>query len=289
MVHARYPPPTGDYGYDPSFAYDEVVPGERVGPPLARTRGRRIVRGGVLLLVTLGGGWFLLQHQEDVPRWTSAVADAVSQLTAAAAPAESIASAPPRTDRRLPDPPFVPTSAPMAPPLEERPMFVAPPDAPPLSREASAPAADETPKPPVTTASLPPHAVASEDPGSAAISARANPADPLQVRAEAAGLHPGLSRVLLESLTPADFRNAGHAVRTALAQTPDSAVFVWPRQQAPGHAVFKVRFVAGADAGCRRYVVTVIKDRWATTARPMEKCGVPQPGQSRLTSHRPRP
>jgi surface antigen len=279
MVHARYPAPAADYGYDPSFAYDDVVPAERIGPPLP-SRSGRIARGGLALLTILGGGWFLLQHQEEVPRWTSAVIEAVSQLTAA--PSEPAAAAPPPlAERRLAPPPFVPVAPRAMPPVEEHPPMapvVAPADAPPSAAEAPAPT--------VTTASLPP-SVAKETP-EALEQVKADPSDPLQVRAEAAGLHPGLSRVLLKSLTAADFRNAGHAVQTALAQTPDSAVFVWPRQQERGHAVFKVRFVAGADAGCRRYVVTVIKDRWATTARPMEKCGVPQPGQSRLTSHRPR-
>jgi hypothetical protein len=37
--------------------------------------------------------------------------------------------------------------------------------------------------------------------------------------------------------------------------------------------LFQVRFVAGAAPGCRRYVVTVTKDGWLTTALPMEKCG----------------
>lgn len=98
-------------------------------------------------------------------------------------------------------------------------------------------------------------------------------AGPLQARAEAAGLHPGLSPVLLERLTATDFRNAGAAVRTALADTPDSAVLVWPRQRTPELAVFQVRFVQGAAPDCRRYVVTIYKDGWSTTAQPMEKCG----------------
>jgi hypothetical protein len=93
------------------------------------------------------------------------------------------------------------------------------------------------------------------------------------VRAAAVGLHPDLSRVLLERLSRADYRNAGIAIQTALAETPDSAVFVWPRQRKPELALFQVRFVAGAAPGCRRYVVTVTKDAWLTTAMPMEKCG----------------
>jgi hypothetical protein len=89
----------------------------------------------------------------------------------------------------------------------------------------------------------------------------------------AVGLHPDLSRVLLARLSPTDYRNAGIAIQTALAETSDSAVFVWPRQRKPELALFQVRFVPGAAPSCRRYVVAVTKDGWLTTAPPMEKCG----------------
>ena len=100
------------------------------------------------------------------------------------------------------------------------------------------------------------------------------------MRAAAVGLHPDLSRALLARLSPTDYRNAGIAIKTALAETAETAVYVWPRQRKPEEALFKVRFVPGAAAGCRRYVVTVTKDGWLTTALPMEKCG-PQPRQAR--------
>ena len=120
-------------------------------------------------------------------------------------------------------------------------------------------------------------------PGEAAASPAALPpdtADPYQARAAAVGRHPDLSRVLLARLSPADYRNAGIAIQTAVAETPDSGVFAWPRQRKPELAFFQVRFVAGAAPGCRRYVVTITKDGWLTTAPPMERCG-PQPGQAR--------
>jgi hypothetical protein len=101
----------------------------------------------------------------------------------------------------------------------------------------------------------------------------ADPADPYQKRAVAVGLHPGLSRVLLTRLSSTDYRNAGIAIETAVSETPDSVVFVWPRQRKPEFALFQVRFVPGAAPNCRRYVVTVTKDGWSTTALPMEKCG----------------
>ena len=100
------------------------------------------------------------------------------------------------------------------------------------------------------------------------------------MRAVAVGLHPDLSRVLLARLSPTDYRNAGIAIQTAVAETPDSGVFVWPRQRKPELALFQVRFVPGAAPSCRRYVVTVTKDGWLTTAPPMEKCG-PEFGQQR--------
>ena len=97
--------------------------------------------------------------------------------------------------------------------------------------------------------------------------------DPYQKRAAAVGLHPNLSRVLLARLSQTDYRNAGIAIQRAVAGTPDTGVFVWPQQRKPELALFEVRFVPGAAPHCRRYVVTVTKDRWSTTALPMEKCG----------------
>jgi len=105
--------------------------------------------------------------------------------------------------------------------------------------------------------------------------------DPIQQRAVAAGLHPGLSRVLLRRLSPTDLRNAGVAIKTALSETASDAVFVWPREARADLARFRVRFVTGAAPGCRRYIVEVIKDRWVTTALPVEKCGLSGPLASR--------
>ena len=81
---------------------------------------------------------------------------------------------------------------------------------------------------------------------------------------------------------PTDYRNAEIAIQTAVAKTADDAVFVWPRQRKPELALFRVRFVPGAAPECRRYVVTVTKDGWSTTAPPMEKCGSAAP-QKRMT------
>lgn len=101
-----------------------------------------------------------------------------------------------------------------------------------------------------------------------------DPTDPYQKRALAVGLHPELSRVLLSRLSDADYRNAGIAIKKAVAELGDGDKLVWPKQREPKLALFKVHFVAGAPADCRRYVVVVTKDGWSTTAQPMERCGV---------------
>ena len=112
---------------------------------------------------------------------------------------------------------------------------------------------------------------------------QADPADPYQGRALAAGLHPKISRVLLARLTEEDYRNARAAIAKALAEVADDGKLEWPKQRAPGRALFTVHFVPGAAAECRRYVVSVTKDRWTTTALPMERCGVEVP-KARRTS-----
>jgi hypothetical protein len=107
--------------------------------------------------------------------------------------------------------------------------------------------------------------------------------DPLQKKAEAVGLHPELSRAVLESLTPTDFRNAAIAIKKAIAETPEDGALVWPAKPKRGLARFRVHFVPGISPACRRYVVAVAKSGWLTTALPMERCGV-KPRMAR--SHR---
>ena len=96
---------------------------------------------------------------------------------------------------------------------------------------------------------------------------------PKRVHAIAAGLSPDLPNVLLTRLSETDLKNAGYAVKTALAKTPDDASFAWPPKPSQQQALFEVRFVAGASQGCRRYIVTVTKERWSSTSAAMEKCG----------------
>ncbi len=98
--------------------------------------------------------------------------------------------------------------------------------------------------------------------------------DPYETKAKVAGLHPDLSRALLMELTELDYRNARIATDTALAILPDDAVLRWPKRREAGLAMFEVRFVPGASDACRRYIVTIEKNRWITTSAPIEKCGM---------------
>jgi hypothetical protein len=146
----------------------------------------------------------------------------------------------------------------------------APPEPAPTSEIADAPGA-ATEAAPVTTGSIDP---ADEQPSNAPLPPpNLDHADRYQKKAAAVGLHPDISRSLLARLSTADYRNAQIAILTAVAKTADDAIFVWPRQRTPELALFRVRFVPGAAPECRRYVVTVTKDGWTTTAPPMEKCG----------------
>jgi len=227
------------------YAYDEPWPGERTG-----SRAAKALLRGIVVLIMIGGGWALLSDQAW-REWLLAKIAAVSSSLDSWAPG--------------PVQPRSPVTATAPPARAEPAMKLAALDAPPSAAS------------PLTTATVPTASTPYQPPP---LAPDADPADPYQKRAEAVGLHPGLSRVLLARLSPADYRNAGIAIQTAVAETPDSGVFVWPRQREPELALFRVSFVRGAASGCRRYVVTVTKDRWLTTALPMEKCG-PQSGRPR--------
>jgi hypothetical protein len=96
---------------------------------------------------------------------------------------------------------------------------------------------------------------------------------PQKKKAAAAGLGSDLPNVLLSRLSKVDFQNAAYAIKTALAKTADDAKFSWPLSPSRDQALFEVRFVTGAPSGCRRYVVTVTKDRWSSNTSAVEKCG----------------
>jgi hypothetical protein len=257
--HSRTP----DYdSLDGEYAYvhGELLPGERAGPPLAR-RGRKALLRGLLILIVLGGGWMLVGDRTNWPEWSSIEPTVMSWINRMPGMAQPATLATATTSRAaLAQPPAKPAAVEPLPPIAT----------------TTSPAERAQP-PPTTMAALPPAAKEPEErPGAPLPPPAADPADPYRIRAEAVGLHPDLSRVLLDRMSPADYRNAGYAVETALAKTADTEVFVWPRQRKPELALFQVRFVPGAAPGCRRYVVTVTKDGWLTTALPMERCS-PQP------------
>lgn len=231
-----------DFGPD-EFVQDELILGERICEPGPRSSRRPdpTLRLYVFLLVALCSGLAVMARPQV---WGGLFAKVSDATTAALALAKSNDA---------------PAPAPIVPA--------------PQASDPSAPAAS-APIVPLTTASIAPEAPVVEAPPAAPLPvAVADAADPLQKRAAAAGLSPDLSRVLLAQLTEADYRNARIAVDKAVAGTSDTDVFVWPRQRKPSLAMFEVHFVPGAAPHCRRYVVTITKSGWLTTAAPMEKCG----------------
>ena len=222
---------------------------------------------GLLLVMLLGGTWALVGEPATWPEWLLGKVAAISAaMERNPDPSQQVASAMVTAAK---PPPAEPSSKPAA--IEAPPAIPQPPAS---SKPAATPSA-----PAPTTAALPPAAAGVDEPAPAPLEPPSvDPADIYQMRAMAVGLHPGLSRVLLARLSPDDYRNAGIAIQKAVAETPDSGVFVWPHQRKPELALFHVRFVPGAAPDCRRYVVTVTKDGWLTTALPMEKCG-PRPGR----------
>ena len=259
-----------DYG-DQAYELGEVLPGERIGRPPART-GRKIVLRGIFLLAAAGGVWAFMNGHVSWPTWLPTDMSAIlSYLERRPGP---LAAPAPRKAEPLPRIEQEEKLAAAEPPA-------LPPRAAPPAKEPFAPSTEPKAAPtPLTTGALPPAARRSDDATDGPLRpAIADPSDPYQVRAAAVGLHPELSRALLSRLSAADYRNAGIAIKNAL-EAPESAVYIWPRQRKREEALFKVHFVPGAAAGCRRYVVSVTKDGWLTTAPPMEKCGA-QPRQAR--------
>jgi hypothetical protein len=214
-----------------------------------------VLRGIISILVAFGGGWALITYQATWRPWLASELAAVAPMVAPQSPG------PLATAAVVPPPlPTTTIASPPPPPPAGDPVPAAKPEPPAAEPTASVETASiESAEPAPAVEPLPPPPV--------------DPADPYQKRAAAVGLHPKLSRVLLARLSATDYRNAGVAIETAVAKTPDTATFVWPRQRTPELALFQVHFVPGAAPHCRRYVVTVTKDRWSTTAPPMEKCG----------------
>lgn len=255
-----------DAGDEYAQAFD-VAPGERIGAPLARKRTG--LRWAIMLFGSLGAGWAALNGLLTMPQ---GVSDLVASLSSAreqsVAPSNEMAAKP--------------ETAPAAvAPLPEQ--VVQQPATPPTATVNDKPAAAASTEEPAAQTNATAETIAAAE----AAPPDANPpfkqpelspnADRYQRQAMAVGLHPELSHALLVRLTKVDYRNAGYAIKTALADTADDAVMAWPREAKARQAVFKVHFVAGANTDCRRYVVTVTLDNWETTAHPMEKCKAQHP------------
>lgn len=230
----------------------ELVTGERVCPPSRQIRPRNSWGSAFFVLISMGAAGIGIAKLPDTVR-ASILDQAMVLAQSAFAPAEK----PP------PQPPLARASA-------------ATPE--PLSQQDVAPAAGAGAG---TLVSEQPSLIESEDSTSAQAGDGvpeplappvADPADPLQKRALAAGLHPDLSRAVLARFSETDWHNAAFAVRSALVSVRDTQV-TWPQAAIGNGAQFEVRFVRPAGAACRRYVVSVIRDRWSATAPAMELCG----------------
>jgi hypothetical protein len=265
----------GELDTGPRFLEGELSVGERVGRPLKRRR-RRLLRTALVLVVAFGGAWGVLGHPSTWPvqRWAATIKAQASAVFAALE-----RKAPEASTAAVSQPPVAEQLQPLA---EEKPLPAAPEPAPAAKAPSLPPpvAPDAFEASPIVTGALP---AATKAPPPPLPPPTVDRSDPYQVKAEAVGLHPGLSRVLLKRMSQTDYRNAGYAIKTALAETSEGGSFLWPRQRKGGLALFKVHFVQGAGPECRRYVVTITQDGWATTAFPMEKCG-PQFASKRRAS-----
>lgn len=249
---------------------EELIAGERVCPPSGSERN---VLARVYLALGIAGVACLVATLPMPPRLVAA--------------AQSFFAALSRTDVASTEWQPTPLPSPPAAPMQEQSVA----DAPPVKGDAPRSAADVD-----TPASANSTATSADDDNASATSLenekaaapdqtddasppaplpppKVDPADRYQVKALAAGLNPNLSRALLARLSADDYRNAGRAVQAALATASNDEVVLMPKERKAKLAQFEVHFVRSAAPECRRYIVKVAKDGWATTAAPMEKCG----------------
>lgn len=262
MVHAQNHWAETAYDTRPSDSSFDVDPGERIGAAVGRTAASRVAIRFVIA-VALTGAWTAAVCTMDLKSVVSAARPALAAVIekARALAANVQAAGPPPV--AVAGSPSEMTSAPLSgEAVSEMPPVLS---ALPMQEETSEPTAYSG-------------AAASEPAGTdytdTAVAAE-EPAEKKErrIQAASAGLSPDLPNVLLSRLSKEDFKNAAYAIKTAIAKTADDAKFVWPLAPSRHQAKFEVHFVAGAEPGCRRYVVTVTKDRWSSTSAALERCG----------------
>ncbi len=251
----------------------ELYAGERVGPPLPSRTLIALKRLPAISVVTVLA-WGCWQTRETLKPWMSSALEQISANIPAPAPAttptpEEPAAAASTAVQPLTDRQEIPDVAGSA---------TNPPDSPAAYPAASASPSEDVSQPASPALGTTPDVLSAVPPPLPP--PVVDPKNKMQQRAAAIGLHPGVSQVLLSSMSDTDYRNAAYAIRTALAETVDADKFVWPLKRNPKLAVFQVHFVQGAGPDCRRYILTVIKNGWTTTAPPIEKCGIQKPKQS---------
>ena len=280
---------------NPEFRW-EIDPGDPIAPPPRSRRGRTLIRLLAVALVA-GGGWMLVSER---PQLTAAafdwLASAMTNVRTALTPVEPANPGAPEPLAQLTPMPVAARPPDVGQPLqtENSTAMAAATTEPGASQSAPLRTINSQPETGADTAGESVNDASQRSASVSSASAAGNthvnkvintePAqvptpsiDPLRKRAEAVGLHPDLSSALLEHLSKKDLANAKIAIDTALKKTPDNSVYVWPLKKKTGLARFRIHFVAGAALNCRRYVVTVAKDGWLTTALPMQRCGVKAP------------
>lgn len=271
------PSPSEHFRQHTDFLRWELAPDDRVGAPPARRhkRGRWLA---LAVMVLAGGGIAMIDDKIAAWNWTTAHLETTVSLGRSL-----IGEATPKYPPPTAPPPVLPVLSTLEP-LDSAPVRTAGQEMSPLPAVAAA-----APEPLAKVDDESGGRDAPAEPATAASAEADKPAplpplppltDPLQKKAESVGLHPELSRALLQRLTATDFKNAAIAIKKAIAETADGSELVWPARPARGLARFRIHFVPGISQACRRYVVGVAKDGWLTTALPMEKCGVkPRPGK----------
>ncbi|MFZ0853378.1 MAG: hypothetical protein WAO08_29795, partial [Hyphomicrobiaceae bacterium] len=98
--HTSFVP--SNYGSFDDSDHGEVVPGERVGPPLAGTGGKIVRRGGIILLIAFAGTWAMLGERPGWPDWLASKIAAMARALERSDPAIGAPSAMAAPTRSVP-------------------------------------------------------------------------------------------------------------------------------------------------------------------------------------------